>query len=224
MNMDRAIELQEQAWSFQAKGKLEDALAASREALDIIERSLGPDSPDAANILNDLAEIEIERQDFSSALALAERARAIEEALADRFTGETAARIRARTLGLAGEIRRIRGEYACAEADLGECLATMQAEFGEASEEVVEARNNLAVLYKYWGRFDEGLNLYRQALRSTIAAGGEESIAGATVYHNIGGILHAKGDFGAAEEPGRKAWEISRRILGGTIHAPCWTR
>lgn len=63
-------------------------------------------------------------------------------------------------------------------------------------------------------RFDEGLALYREALRSTVAEHGEESQVADAIYHNIGGILHARGDFTAAEEPGRKAWEISRRLLG----------
>src|SRR5207245_402477 len=71
-------------------------------------------------------------------------------------------------------------------------------------------RNNLGVLYKYLGRFDEGLALYQQALRSI----DEESVAAAVIYHNVGGILHAQGNFAAAEEPARKAWDISRRLLG----------
>lgn len=52
--------------------------------------------------------------------------------------------------------------------------------------------------------------LYQQALRST----DKESLACATIHHNIGGILHAQGNFAAAEEPARKAWDISRRLLG----------
>jgi tetratricopeptide (TPR) repeat protein len=93
-------------------------------------------------------------------------------------------------------------------------LTLSVAEFGETSEDSAQARNNLAVLYKYWGRFDDGVRLYEQALASMIAIHGEESLACASVYHNLGGILHARGDFVAAEEPGRKAWEISRRLLG----------
>ena len=64
MNAGRAIELQEQAWSLQAEGKLDQALIACREALRLMEESEGPDSPDAANLLNDLAEIENDRQNF----------------------------------------------------------------------------------------------------------------------------------------------------------------
>jgi len=214
MTIERAIELQEQSWNLQADGKLEEASFACREALQLMEGAEGTDSPDVANLLNDLAEIEQERENFADALALAERARSIEDVLGKRFTGETASQIRIRTLAIAGAIRRIQGDYAHAEGDLKKALAISAAEWGDASEEAAEARNNLAVLYKYCGRFDDGLRLYTEALASIIAIHGEESLASGTIYHNIGGILHARGDFAAAEEPARKAWEISRRLLG----------
>jgi tetratricopeptide (TPR) repeat protein len=101
-----------------------------------------------------------------------------------------------------------------AEASLKEALRIVAAEFGEVSEHVADARNNLAVLYKACGRFNEGLRLYQQALDSVVKLNGEDCLASSVIYHNIGGILHAKGDFTAAEPPGRKAWEISRRLLG----------
>ena len=214
MTVEQAIGLQEQSWTVQAEGKLDEAACACREALRLMELAEGTDSLDVANLLNDLAEIEQERQNLADALALAERARSIEDALGEGFCGEDAARIRCRTLAIAGELHRIEGDYGRAEADLKRALAISSAGFGDASEEGAQARNNLAVLYKHWGRFDEGLKLYREALGPIVAAHGEESLASGTVYHNIGGILHARGDFAAAEEPARKAWEISRRLCG----------
>lgn len=71
MSVERATELQEQAWALQADGKLSDALAACSEAVNLVKQSEGPDSPDLANLLNDLAEIQIEQQDYRAALASA---------------------------------------------------------------------------------------------------------------------------------------------------------
>jgi tetratricopeptide (TPR) repeat protein len=213
MNVERAIQLQEQSWRLQAEGKLEEASSRCREALHLMVLADGMDSPDVANLLNDLAEIEQERQNFRRALALAEHARSVEDRLGERFTGEAAAGIRIRTLGLAGAIRRMQGVYRQAESDLEQALRISLAECGEASEQTAEARNNLAVLYKYLGRFDDGLKLYAQALGAIVTIHGEQSLASSTVYHNIGGILHARGDFAAANEPARKAWEISRQLL-----------
>jgi tetratricopeptide (TPR) repeat protein len=214
MNTDRTVALQEQAWNLQAEGKLDEAATAVRKALLALEESGEANSPDAANLLNDLAEIESERQSFQDALMLAERAHSIEDRVGDGFAGEGAAQIRARTMGLIGEICRTLGDFVRAEVSLKEALRIVSTEFGEAPEHTANARNNLAVLYKSCGRFDEGLCLYQQALDSIVKLSGEDCLASSVIYHNIGGILHSKGDFAAAELPGRKAWEISRRLLG----------
>ena len=137
-----------------------------------MEESEGCVSPDVANLLGDLAEIERDLQNFRGALDLAERALAITKALGESFKGETAERIRVRTLRLLGTIRCTLGDYARAETDLQSALAAAVAEFGDSSQETAEARNDLGVLYKHWGRFDEALQLYYQALRSI----GEESL------------------------------------------------
>jgi tetratricopeptide (TPR) repeat protein len=80
MTIDRALELQARAWTLQAEGNLEDAFAACHEALLLTEQCEGSDSADVANLLNDLAEIECDRQKFQAALTYSERALAIEKA------------------------------------------------------------------------------------------------------------------------------------------------
>lgn len=214
MTIERAMELQERAWMLQEEGKLDEAFDDCREALRLIEAAEGADSPDAANLLNDLTEIARDRQDLVGALVFADRAQTIEDTLGERFSGAAAASIRAKTSSLLGEIRRMQGDYVRANADLDRALAIVTSEFGETSEEVAEARNNLAVLYKYWGRFADALTLYALALHTLGTIHGEDSLEAGAILHNIGGVLHARGDYSAAEEPGRKAWEISRQHLG----------
>jgi len=88
MSAERAIELQAQSWALEADGKLDEAASACREALRLMEAAEGEASPDVANLLNDLAEIEQERQNFAEVLALCERAKAIEERAEECFTGD----------------------------------------------------------------------------------------------------------------------------------------
>jgi tetratricopeptide (TPR) repeat protein len=132
MNIEHALELQEHSWTLHAEGKLDDAAAACREALRLIEEAEAAaadesTSLDVANVLNELAQIEQDRQDLASALTIAERARTIERAGAgagagaeddDRFADELAARIHLRTLALAGGIRRVQGDSLQAWGDL----------------------------------------------------------------------------------------------------------
>ena len=214
MSIERALELQARAWTLQAEGKLDDAFATCLEALQLTEQCEGSDSPDAANLLNDLAEIERDRQNFQATLTHGERALTIEKSLANCFIGETAARIRLKTLALLGELRRVQGDYVCAEGHLQEAVRLAADEFGEVSEESAQAINDLAVLHKYCGRFDEGLKLYKEALRVIIATKGEECLTASTIYHNMGGILFSKGDLVTAKPFGEKAWQISQRLLG----------
>ncbi len=214
MTIDRALELQARAWTLQAEGNLEDAFAACHEALLLTEQCEGSDSADVANLLNDLAEIECDRQKFQAALTYSERALAIEKAYFNRYTGEMAARIRLKTLALLGQLRRLQGDYVRAENELQEAVRLAVGEFGETSGESAQALNDLGVLHKYCGRFDEGLRLYKEALRVTMATQGEECLTACTIYHNMGGILFSKGDFAAAKPYGEKAWELSQRLLG----------
>lgn len=122
MTTDLAVELQEQSWSLQAEGKLDEAATACRKALLFLEESGKADSPDAANLLNDLAEIENERHNFKAALTVAGLAQGIEEHLGRGFAGEDAARICARTMALIGEISRMYGDFVRAEMSLKEAL------------------------------------------------------------------------------------------------------
>lgn len=220
MTIAHALAQQERSWALHAEGRLDEAAAACRDALRLIEASEGPSSLDVANLLNELADIEQDRGQLAAALALAERARAIADAGCDRRgddaeVGDAEVRIRLRTLALMGGIRRLQGDCGHAESDLRQALTIAVETYGDTSEEAAEARNNLGLLCKHLGRWEEGLRLYERALEIIIAIHGDRSLPAGALYHNIGGMLHAQGKYAAAEAPARRAWEISSRQLGG---------
>ncbi|HET7545310.1 MAG TPA: tetratricopeptide repeat protein [Polyangiaceae bacterium] len=213
MSVERAIELQERAWELQAAGSLDAAFDAAQQALELIVVAEGRVSGDAANLLNDLSEIERDRQRFGAAVAFAEQSRDVQLALGGAFEGEDAQRIRMKTASLLGELYRIRGDYAQAELELLAALVIAR-ELVDAPEVLALSANDLGVLYKYWGRFDEAMAHYGEALRVMRAIHGEGSLQVGGLLHNIGGLFHARGDFAAAEPPSRQAWEISRSLRG----------
>lgn len=203
---DRAIGLYERAAAAAAAGLHDDADRSALEARDLFLQEDGPDSPDAANVSNLLSRIAAARGHYARSAEHARVAWEIMERLGDRCSSVEADAIRLEALANTGTALRSQGLYAKA-APLLE-LAIEHAAKSRLS--VVSHLNNLAVLYKYTGRFDEAERLYRRAMAET---SGEDSAA-ATIYHNLGGLNHSRGEFAAAEPYARRACEIRERLSG----------
>ena len=214
MTIENAIKLQDTGWTLVHKGKIADGLKQIEEALRLFELIEGSESPDVANLLNDIAEIENNLERFKLAITHATRSMEITDKLGRKFTGEDAARIRARSRTILGTVHRELGDYKLGESYLKDALKINKKQFGDEDPETATSQNNLAIVYKYMGHIEKGLALYQDALRKLIAEYGEDALALSPLYHNIGGILHAAGRYAEAEEPGRKAWEISKAALG----------
>jgi Flp pilus assembly protein TadD len=75
------------------------------------------------------------------------------------------------------------------------------------------ALNELGIVCKYTGRFDEGRELYERAL----ALVPPDSAEAAAILHNLGGIEHARGRHAEAEGPAWRAVEI-RTLARGADH------
>ena len=214
MSLEHALEMQERSWQLESEGRLDEAACALREAIGLMEVAEGSQSPDVANLLNELGAIENDRGDFDSAIRVGERAWQILVALGGELTGEEATQIRVRTLTVLGAACRSNALYADGERHLKLALELAQAEGGNDAEAVAFARNELGMLYRYWGRFAEAARLYDRALFSITALRDEDSLECAALYHNVGGLEHARGNFERAAAFGLRAWEISRAALG----------
>ncbi|MGW9437019.1 tetratricopeptide repeat protein [Streptomyces sp. NPDC055607] len=108
-----------------------------------------------------------------------------------------------------GMTHRSRGDYAIAERIL--VTAVRQTEQIAAPSDLVAAYNELGVLFKYYGKFDLSSKYYELAFEHLR---GFNSVELATLYHNIAGLAHARGDYAAAETPARKAISMRTEILG----------
>jgi tetratricopeptide (TPR) repeat protein len=217
--IERVLALQEEAEGLRSEGALPEAAARFREAIALLEAEEGPGSPDVANLLNGLSAVEGERGRYEEGLALASRALSILEPIVHLIEGEDGEVLRLASLARLGTFYRELGRYSEAEPILKRALSLSEATFGEEHAQTADARGNLAVLYKYTANFDEAEALYRRALAVTEGAytrsGGEErAMALATLYHNFGGLFHAKGEYERGEPYARKAYELRRSALG----------
>jgi tetratricopeptide (TPR) repeat protein len=68
--------------------------------------------------------------------------------------------------------------------------------------------------YKYWGRFDDGRQVYERALAILARSVGDDHPDRATLHHNLGGLEHARREFEAAEPHARLSVEIRRGSRG----------
>ena len=77
--------------------------------------------------------------------------------------------------------------------------------------------NELGMVYKYLGRFDKSRDLYRRALREApgLLSGAERDFFLADLYHNLGGLEHARGRFRRGEIFARKGLQLRRRLAAG---------
>ena len=73
------------------------------------------------------------------------------------------------------------------------------------------ALNTRGLRCKDEARYDEGRALYERALALLEATTGPHGDAVATLYHNLAGIAHARGDYAAAEPLARRGLDIRRR-------------
>lgn len=152
--------------------------------------------------------------------AIAERACALQdlasldesEALLQTVTSDEA-RVRLTVLGGLAGVARARGRYAEAERACRDVIAYAEERFGVDSIETAGALNGLGMVFKYAGRFDEGLVVYRRALDILERAVGSSPDV-AAIYHNLGGLEHARRNFEEAEPYARRSVELRRERAG----------
>jgi len=123
------------------------------------------------------------------------------------------ARLQVRALREAGHRKTEAADYAEAEVDLRRALALSESALGPHDLETARTLNDLGMFAKYTARFDEGAADYARAL--TIAAGpAGDVLLVADLYHNLGGLEHARGRFAAGEPLARHGLAIRVRELG----------
>jgi tetratricopeptide (TPR) repeat protein len=100
-----------------------------------------------------------------------------------------------------GEALRTRGEYQAALPALRESLEIAERDGTLNALEIAASLNALALLDKDLGRFDEARRRYDRALRLVLRSPPSAARTGAlaSLYHNLGGIEHARGRLEIAE-------------------------
>lgn len=209
-----ALECHARAQDLQSQGRHAAALTELERAAQYFADTEGDASPDLANILADLAETLSGLCRYREAEEKARQAKEIIEKIRRLLDPDTRGMLVPRVYAMWGRSLRELGRYEEAAAALAEAIRDCDQSFGDNHPAIVGFLNEYGVLCKYWGRFDEGELHYLRALEIVANEFGPNSLEAATLYHNLGGLEHARGDYAKGEPLGRKAYEIHRRALG----------
>ena len=136
-------------------------------------------------------------------------------------TGYTTAAEEIRVQFLVGNAAHLReqGQYDQAAPLLAEALSLAERISKDDDVLVASTLNQIGMLDKYAGRFDEGEQAYQRALAIVEEAEKNNPTISlelllADIYHNLGGLDHARERYAHGEPFARRSVEIRERLLG----------
>ncbi len=151
---------------------------------------------------------------YDEALTCVETALSTLEAAKEQISLSTGVFLELATLANLGRIERILGHYARAEQTYLQAIHLAESQGLTHQPRWGNLVNELAILYKYWGKFDAAEQLYQSLLSVFIEQYGEHHVKLATIYHNLAGLEHSRRRYSAAEPLARQSYQLHVELLG----------
>jgi CHAT domain-containing protein len=180
-----------------------------QRALAIYEKTLGPEHPNTATSLNNLAELYDAMGAYGKAEPLSQRALAISEKVLGPEHPDTGTSL----INLAVLYREM-GAYGKAEPLSLRALAISEKVLGSEHPNTAKSLNNLAELYDAMGAYDKAEPLSLRALAITEKVQGPEHPNTVTSLNNLASLYRALGVYAKAEPIYLRALAISEKALG----------
>jgi tetratricopeptide (TPR) repeat protein len=178
-------------------------------ALAIREKALGPDHPDTATSLNNLALLLRAQGDFAAARPLYERTLAIVEKALGPDHPDTATR-----LNNLASLLYAQGDFTAARSLFERALSIFEKALGPDHPDTGTSFNNLPLLLQAQGDFAAARPLFERALAISEKALGPDHPDTATSLGNLARLLQAQGEFAAARPLYERALAIVEKALG----------
>jgi tetratricopeptide (TPR) repeat protein len=154
-----AASLEDQARKLDTAGQYQEAIAVTRRALALREKTSGPDHPDVAISLQLLGSLEEKAGSYPAAKSTYQRALAIRERALGPEHQDTGTAL----IGLAN-LHVLAGEYANAEPLYQRALPIVEKTFGAEHLETSKALAGLANVYSQNADYERAEPLYQRAL------------------------------------------------------------
>jgi CHAT domain-containing protein/Tfp pilus assembly protein PilF len=191
------------------EGRYADAEPLIKRSLELYEKELGPEHPNVATSLSNLASLYRSQGRYIDAELLIKRSQEIfEKALgSDHPVVGNALR------GLA-LIYVDQGRYADAEPLLKRSLNIYQKAFGPDHPKISYPLSSLAMLYDRQGRLADAETLYLRSLTISEKSLGPDHQEVARLLNNLGALYNHQGRYADAEPPLKRSLAILERALG----------
>ena len=193
---------------YQLIGDYAKAEPLYQQALQIVNKALGPEHPDTATSLHNLALLYAAMGAYEKAEPLCQQALQIWQ----KALGPDHPHVAAGLNNLA-ELYRAMGAYAKAEPLYQQALQICQKVLGPEHPATAESLNNLALLYYQTGAYAKAEPLYQQALQIRQKALGPEHPDVATSLNNLAAFYYQMGAYKKAEPLYQQALQICRKAL-----------
>lgn len=190
-------------------GDYRGARIYSERALAIREKVLGPEHPDMAWSLNNLALLLRRQSDYAAAHSLYERALAIREKVLGAEHPDTAT-----SLDNLAELLRAQGDYEAARPLYERALAVREKMLGAEHPSTARSLNNLAELLRTQGDYEAARPLCERALAIREKTLGAKHPSTASSLNNLAMLHYAQSDYRAARPLLERALAISEKVLG----------
>jgi tetratricopeptide (TPR) repeat protein len=192
---------------FHERAAYSQATPLLRDVLAIVEKALGPEHPDTAKRLNDLASVLQAQGDFARARPLYERALAIHEKVLPEHP-DTAWSLN----NLAHQLKD-QGDLAGARLLIERALAIREKTLGPGHPDTVMSLNDLTGLLSDQGDFAGARPLFERALAMAEKAFGPEHPCTADSLQNLAALLRNQGDVAEARPLLERALAIREKAL-----------
>ena len=180
-----------------------------QRALKIREKALGPEHPDTATSLNNLAALYRDMGDYAKAEPLYQRALKIcEKALGPEHVDT------ANSVHNLAVLYRDMGDYAKAEPLFQRTLKICEKALGPEHRYTAISVDNLAILYDDMGYYAKAEPLLQRAVKINEKALGPEHPDIAWSLNSLAQLYRRMGDYGKAEPLYQRALKIDEKALG----------
>jgi eukaryotic-like serine/threonine-protein kinase len=192
-----------------AQGRLDEAESELRQALELLERVLGPDDPGVATGLENLGMVMSDQYAHEEAEALHRRAHEIRL----RALGPEHPEVALSHANVATALTN-RGKLVEAETEHRRALALFERAYGPDHPDVGMSWTNLGITLDRQGRHLEAEEAYRRALAVVERVYGPKHAHVASVQNNLGASLQDQQRLEEAEAAFRAALDIYEAALG----------